>query len=216
MEKLRRLRTERGLSQAKLAAQAELDPSTVNQIERGAREASPATLRKLAEALDVGIAELLEDVPPKASGRSSLEPSFNDVLDDERHAPSLRSWTTLIKRLANRWEEEISHWDQKDLSSRAKMMMYTYWVLEIISLRRDIASAILEDPNFINLAYSRGDVSELFSGLDQLDALTERAGSLIAVNDEAQAEAKDIPEKLAVVHDITQALRQQAQRKEST
>ncbi len=65
MEKLRRLRTEKGLSQARLAARAELDPSTVNQIERGAREASAATLRKLADALGIGLADLLEDDSPK-------------------------------------------------------------------------------------------------------------------------------------------------------
>jgi transcriptional regulator with XRE-family HTH domain len=84
MEQLKRLRAEKGLSQARLAARAGLDPSTVNQIERGAREASPATLRKLAEALDVGIAELLGDISPKVESRSSLEPSFNDVLKEER------------------------------------------------------------------------------------------------------------------------------------
>jgi transcriptional regulator with XRE-family HTH domain len=85
MEKLRRLRTERGLSQARLAARAELDPSTVNQIERGAREASPATLRKLAEALDVGLAELLEDVDvsPKAPAPSPELP-FNGLEDERR------------------------------------------------------------------------------------------------------------------------------------
>jgi transcriptional regulator with XRE-family HTH domain len=67
METLRRLRTKRGLSQARLAARAELDPSTVNQIERGAREASPTTLHKLAGALDVSLYELLEGEPsPKA------------------------------------------------------------------------------------------------------------------------------------------------------
>jgi transcriptional regulator with XRE-family HTH domain len=86
MEQLKRLRTEKGLSQAKLAALADIDPSTVNQIERGAREASPATLRKLAQALDVSIAELLEDTAPKAGSRSSLEPSLNDVLAEERRA----------------------------------------------------------------------------------------------------------------------------------
>ena len=82
MEKLRRLRTERGLSQARLAARAEVDPSTVNQIERGAREASPATLRKLAEALDVGLAELLEDVSPKAPAPSPELPFIG--LEDGR------------------------------------------------------------------------------------------------------------------------------------
>ncbi len=83
MERLRRLRIERGLSQARLAARAELDPSTVNQIERGAREASPATLRKLADALDVGIAELLEDASPKAQA-----PLWSDETSDERRSPT--------------------------------------------------------------------------------------------------------------------------------
>jgi transcriptional regulator with XRE-family HTH domain len=81
METLRRLRTERGLSQAKLAARAELDPSTVNQIERGAREASPATLRKLADALNVSIADLLEDPSPKAQAPLPLDdaPSLKEL-----------------------------------------------------------------------------------------------------------------------------------------
>jgi transcriptional regulator with XRE-family HTH domain len=73
MDQLKRLRTEKGLSQAKLAALADIDPSTVNQIERGAREASPATLRKLAEALDVRLAELIEDAYPKAQAPLPLE-----------------------------------------------------------------------------------------------------------------------------------------------
>jgi transcriptional regulator with XRE-family HTH domain len=83
MEMLRRLRTERGLSQAKLAARAELDPSTVNQIERGAREASPATLRKLADALNVSIADLLEDPSPKAQAPLPLDdaPSLKQLHD---------------------------------------------------------------------------------------------------------------------------------------
>jgi transcriptional regulator with XRE-family HTH domain len=80
MDQLKRLRTEKGLSQAKLAALADIDPSTVNQIERGAREASPATLRKLAQALDVSLAELLEDATPKAPAPPSL---FNNGITDE-------------------------------------------------------------------------------------------------------------------------------------
>lgn len=85
MDQLKRLRVEKGLSQARLAARAGVDPSTVNQIERGAREASPATLRKLSEALDVSLVDLLEEAnSPKAGRRSSLEPSFNDLLEEER------------------------------------------------------------------------------------------------------------------------------------
>jgi len=104
METLRRLRTEKGLSQARLAARAELDPSTVNQIERGAREASPSTLHKLADALDVSLYELLEGEPsPKALRRSSLEPSLLNGLEDERPASSVlaEALITAAERLAN-------------------------------------------------------------------------------------------------------------------
>jgi transcriptional regulator with XRE-family HTH domain len=101
MEQLKRLRTERGLSQVKLAARADIDPSTVNQIERGAREANPVTVRKLASALDVSIAELLEEAP-KADRRSPYEPSFNDVLADERR---LEQRVRLLNSAAEMWEE---------------------------------------------------------------------------------------------------------------
>src|SRR5918995_3326656 len=122
MDQLKRLRAEKGLSQARLAARAGIDPSTVNQIERGAREASPATLRKLAEALDVSIAELLEDVSPKVSGRSSLEPSLLNGLEDERRAPDAEviadyerivrdhriAWRDALEALAEPWEKRIA------------------------------------------------------------------------------------------------------------
>jgi transcriptional regulator with XRE-family HTH domain len=75
MDQLKRLRAEKGLSQAKLAALADIDPSTVNQIERGAREASPATLRKLAQALDVSLYELIEGEPRPLEQPRLPEPS---------------------------------------------------------------------------------------------------------------------------------------------
>jgi transcriptional regulator with XRE-family HTH domain len=102
MDQLKRLRTEKGLSQAKLAALADIDPSTVNQIERGAREASPPTLRKLAQALDVTLAELLEDVSPKARAARLLEPSLNDALADERRLDNEAALAVLFRGLARR------------------------------------------------------------------------------------------------------------------
>ncbi len=86
MDRLKRLRTEKGLSQARLAARAELDPSTVNQIERGARGASLETLRKLADALEVSLYELMEEEAPKAaaptySGRKSPDEFIQAALE---------------------------------------------------------------------------------------------------------------------------------------
>ncbi len=84
MERLKRLREARGLSQIKLAQRADLNPATVNQIEGGKRAASPGTLHKLAVALDVSLYELLEGEPRPKAESSSLEPSLNDVLAGER------------------------------------------------------------------------------------------------------------------------------------
>jgi transcriptional regulator with XRE-family HTH domain len=69
MEELKRLRKTRGLSQAKLAALADLDPSTVSQIETGARRANTRTLERLAAALGAEVADLF----PKAQSPLPLE-----------------------------------------------------------------------------------------------------------------------------------------------
>jgi transcriptional regulator with XRE-family HTH domain len=83
MEKLKQLREERGLSQVKLAARADLNPATVNQIERGMRDASPGTLRKLADALEVSLYDLLEEEAPIV-----LAPQPEEVSGGERRVDS--------------------------------------------------------------------------------------------------------------------------------
>lgn len=58
-ERTKSLREERGLSQIKLSAIADLTPVTVNRVERGAVLADSITIRKLARALGVSLSELL-------------------------------------------------------------------------------------------------------------------------------------------------------------
>jgi transcriptional regulator with XRE-family HTH domain len=61
-EKLRRLRRGRAWTQEELAEKAGISPSTIVEIERGKRQnPHPGTLGKLAAALDVKPADLLED-----------------------------------------------------------------------------------------------------------------------------------------------------------
>lgn len=61
-EKLRRLRRGKAMSQEQLAEKAGISPSTVVEIENGKRRnPHPSTLGKLAAALDVLPADLLED-----------------------------------------------------------------------------------------------------------------------------------------------------------
>ncbi len=57
------LRTKSGLSQEKLAAKANLDRSFLSGIESGTRNPGVLTVAKLAKALGVTAAKLMEDVP---------------------------------------------------------------------------------------------------------------------------------------------------------
>jgi transcriptional regulator with XRE-family HTH domain len=57
---IRRLRKERGLAQEGLAFKAGLSTSTLSRIELGKHAPTVTTLRRIAGALDVTLAELLE------------------------------------------------------------------------------------------------------------------------------------------------------------
>lgn len=56
---LRRLREARGLTQLELSVAAGLTPATVSRLENGHQAPTLVTLHKLAEALEVPVAELV-------------------------------------------------------------------------------------------------------------------------------------------------------------
>ena len=60
MDKLKRLRLERGLSQRQLAVRAGVSNTTVAKIEQGKHGAHPETAYKLATVLGVSPLELIE------------------------------------------------------------------------------------------------------------------------------------------------------------
>lgn len=62
-ERLRRVREERGLSQAQLADRTKLQPSAISHFETGRRAPSFDNLRVLADALNVSTDELLGRQP---------------------------------------------------------------------------------------------------------------------------------------------------------
>jgi XRE family transcriptional regulator, regulator of sulfur utilization len=66
---LRRLRTERGLSQERLAHAANLNMTHVAKIERSEREPGVRTVTKLAKALGVSTADLFEGIDGRRLGR---------------------------------------------------------------------------------------------------------------------------------------------------
>jgi len=102
MERMRELRTEQGLSQAQAAVRAGMDPATWNRLEQGKGNPNLRTLERVADALGVEVVELLG----KGRRRSSLEPSFNDMLAEERRLPALAQ---AIDRAANVWAGRVSN-----------------------------------------------------------------------------------------------------------
>jgi transcriptional regulator with XRE-family HTH domain len=85
MEQLARLRKLKGYSQRALAKESGVSPATIYELENDRRRPNPSTLRKLAQALEVEVADLLGGEYPKEPSLS-LEPTFNDVLEEERRA----------------------------------------------------------------------------------------------------------------------------------
>jgi transcriptional regulator with XRE-family HTH domain len=61
LEPLRRFRRQLGLTQQELADKAGVSQYTITEIETGRREARPSTLRKLADALDVEVADFFRE-----------------------------------------------------------------------------------------------------------------------------------------------------------
>src|SRR5829696_4450636 len=98
---IRRLRDEKGWNQTELGFRADASPSIISLIENGKRNPSTATLAKIAGALGVEVVELFPKGPS-----SSPEPTFNDVLDDERQLGAAKTFTDNLNHFAQKWREE--------------------------------------------------------------------------------------------------------------
>jgi transcriptional regulator with XRE-family HTH domain len=131
---VRRLREERGWNQAKLAVEAGMAPSAVNQIENGKRSPSAASLTKLAEALEVGVADLF----PKAGRRSSPEPPlFDGVLEDERRLQWLRTWEEFMQHAGMRWHARLKEHEERGLPIEPA------WAEELAELHLELGLAVI-------------------------------------------------------------------------
>jgi transcriptional regulator with XRE-family HTH domain len=124
MERIRQLRKERGFSQAKLAVMADMDPATLNRLERGTGNPNLKTLERVAEALGVEVADFF----PKAQRRSSLEPTLLNGLEDERRIViDYASCRDALNEFCVHWEGELkagqlTHRSFQDFEATAKSL----------------------------------------------------------------------------------------------
>jgi transcriptional regulator with XRE-family HTH domain len=112
MVELKRLRKARGLSQAKLAALADLDPSTVSQIETGARRANTRTLERLAVALGADVADLF----PKGQAPLPLDTSADGADDPAEAAAMIKALADKAAKLATAWNRDVEFYEQHSRS----------------------------------------------------------------------------------------------------
>jgi transcriptional regulator with XRE-family HTH domain len=92
VEILREFRRQRGWSQKDLADASGVGQDTISGIERGQHEPRPSTLRKLAEALDVEVADFFRepavplDEAPRGAGQLQQEKGaeLRELLDSLR------------------------------------------------------------------------------------------------------------------------------------
>jgi transcriptional regulator with XRE-family HTH domain len=96
-----------GYSIEAVAEKAGIAKNSVLRADHG-EDIRPLTARKIAAALDVSVADLYEEAEyPKGSAPPSPEPSFEDMLDEERREAVYGPWLDFVNRYAERWQRRI-------------------------------------------------------------------------------------------------------------
>jgi transcriptional regulator with XRE-family HTH domain len=135
--RLREWREARALTQVELAELANVSPRSVAGYEAGAG-ARPPTVRRLAEALGVEVADLREDTDsPKAEAPpSSIQPPLNGF-EDERRVP-----TPSERRAVGALEDRCKHFAAILETARRGGLPLEIWRLES-DYALDIAALVL-------------------------------------------------------------------------
>jgi transcriptional regulator with XRE-family HTH domain len=128
VERIRQLRKERGLSQAKLAVMADMDPATLNRLERGTGNPNLKTLERVADALGVEVADFF----PKAPDRSPLQASLNDAIEDLRRTTDRYEGYHAIQKAMDeyreQWEKRLAEGDfDKPALEEAGRALKAFW-----------------------------------------------------------------------------------------
>ena len=78
--RLRRLRMQKGLSQAELGLRLAVSPLVVDQMERGRLRASPGELARASAALDVSVVYFFEDISLALEALEPAEPTTKPLM----------------------------------------------------------------------------------------------------------------------------------------
>jgi transcriptional regulator with XRE-family HTH domain len=137
--KLRVLRAERGLTIEQAAARARVTPETLSDAERGRRHPYVPTLRKLAQAYNVPVEELLSaEEEPVLAGKAEAP---------EETGPSAQEWAReLGARLHGMTDEEWGHFVEGLLSREEISQAFEDITTEAAMLRNALRLDKIERP----------------------------------------------------------------------
>ena len=104
MDTVKEIRRRKGWSQKDLAEESGVGQDTISGIESGRHEPRPSTLRKLADALDVEVAEFFEEsgrTSPKGSAPLSFKAWLEERCGSAYLAMSMEELEALFESLGN-------------------------------------------------------------------------------------------------------------------
>ncbi len=127
MDALRQIRQQKGWSQKDLADRAGVGQDTISGIESGRRQPHPSTLRKLADALGVRVAEFFSE-PVLSKVDKSLSPWPEELPVEERSRSKLAD---AITSSADKWIEFVSNpdTDEGEISGIVRAAVDLYGLL---------------------------------------------------------------------------------------
>jgi transcriptional regulator with XRE-family HTH domain len=180
-ERIRSLRTARGLSQEEVARRTGIGLKSYGDLERGrTKDPHYSTLRGVARALNVRVEELLEE--PVPLGDAPGEAGLSEEREEERRAGYLRAWRAFVYKLVQRWEQDPPK------SSRE--------IAVVLDAMQDLLEerAFERPPEQITTSNEREvsewlDLSLLFRGIDRLNQI-EIVDTVEEMSDTAQERAE--------------------------
>lgn len=184
-QEIRRLREEKEWTQTQLAYHADTAPSSISLIESGRREPNVGTLRKLAQALDVELVDLLGESTRKKA-RALPEPT-----EEQKAAPFnyATRWIDLVNATSDVGSRVLSRRDAS-LDEALEVSRQMYALISVGVDNFELIHAWCDEDKRRAFDREKQKFLEVFDKLDELvkEGLQELQG-------------QDYQEKLAILDD---------------
>ena len=95
-QRIRNYRTQKGLSQEKLAELAGCHPTYIGQLERGEKNATLESVEKIASAMDISLSELFDKLGK--SGGNNIAAKCYDLVASKNEAEQKQLYKMLQER----------------------------------------------------------------------------------------------------------------------